>query len=68
MVKMKLENKNKLNDIDSISNWLIKTFPKLRGRPMSLEINSQGKINFLDIPDLTLADKKIISKKYPELS
>ena len=67
MVKMKIENKNKLDDIDNISKWLIKTFPKVKGKPLSIEVNSKGKINFIESSVLTDKDKIKIQEKFPEL-
>ena len=64
---MKIENKNKLDDIDNISKWLIKTFPKVKGKPLSIEVNSKGKINFIESSVLTDKDKIKIQEKYSEL-
>jgi len=65
---MKIENKNKLDDIDNISKWLLKTFPKLKGKPMSIEVNAQGKVNHIEVDNLTNAEINKIKNKYPELS
>ena len=67
MVKMIIENKNKLDDIDNISKWLIKTFPKVKGKPLSIEVNSKGKINFIETINLTAVEKAKIQEKFPEL-
>jgi len=69
MVKMKLENKSKLDDIDNISTWLISNFPKIKDKPISIEVNAQGKVNHIEIGyDLSKNDIKKIKEKYPELS
>ena len=67
---MKIENSNKCdNPLDDCSKWLIKTFPKLKGKPMSIEVNAQGKINHIEVDyDLSKNDIKKIKDKYPELS
>ena len=69
MVKMRLENKNKTDDLDDVIKWLIKSFPKIKDNPMSIEVNAQGKVNHIEIDyDLSKNDIKKIKEKYPELS
>ena len=69
MVKMRLENKNKTDGLDDVIKWLIKSFPKIKGKPMSIEVNAQGKVNHIEIDyDLSKNDIKKIKEKYPELS
>jgi len=65
---MKLQNKNKSDEIDDISNWLISNFKKLKGKPLSVEVNQSGKINFIETSvKLNDAELKKITDKYPEL-
>ena len=62
---MKLQNKNKSDEIDDISNWLISNFKKLKGKPLSVEVNQSGKINFIETSvKLNDAELKKITDKY----
>tara|TARA_Y100001951_G_C11108249_1_gene165958 strand:- start:209 stop:424 length:216 start_codon:yes stop_codon:yes gene_type:complete len=69
MVKMKLNNSEKCaNPLDDCEIWLLKTFPKLKNKPLSIEVNQNGKINFIESPvNLTIGDMNKITDKYPEL-
>ena len=65
---MKLENKSKSDDLNNITEWLLDTFPKIKGKPMTVEINQHGKLNKIEIGyNLTIGDMKRITDKYPEL-
>ncbi len=66
---MKLENKSKSDDLNDIAKWLLDTFPKIKGKPMTVEVNQNGKINFIEIGyNLTIGDMKRITDKFPELA
>tara|TARA_R100001086_G_scaffold199063_1_gene115324 strand:- start:463 stop:675 length:213 start_codon:yes stop_codon:yes gene_type:complete len=69
LIKMKLENKSKSDDLNDIAKWLLDTFPKIKGKPMTVEVNQNGKINFIEIGyNLTIGDMKRITDKFPELA
>lgn len=66
---MKIQNKNKTDDLDSISKWLLATFPKLKNKPLSIEVNQLGKVNSIETPvNLTIGDMNKIIDKFPELA
>jgi len=66
---MKLNNSEKCaNPLDDCAKWLLETFPKLKNKPLSIEVNQLGKINFIESPvNLTIGDMKRITAKYTEL-
>jgi len=65
---MKIENSNKCdNPLDDCTKWVLETFPKVKGKPLSIEVNSEGKINFIESSVPTDKDKIKIQKKYSEL-
>ena len=69
MVKIKLNNSEKCaNPLDDCAKWLLETFPKLKNKPLSIEMNQNGKINFIESSvNLTIGDMNKIKDKFPEL-